>query len=195
MTTRTRSNPTRETAPTGPAGPIGPTGPTVGTRSPSAVPDPDRLGDLLSELIIEHETLLALARDHRDALAHADAARLGDIVAQTGQVLGRIRSVETERQRLVARPDGTPSTMDELLRVADAADRTRLSDRATTLRHLVRTVQAEHEAVRVASEALASHMRGLMQQVASKLSHAGTYGRAGRVAPVGAVVTGVDIGA
>jgi hypothetical protein len=38
-------------------------------------------------------------------------------------------------------------------------------------------------------------MRGLMQQVAGKLSHAGTYGRRGRVEPVGAVMTGVDLGA
>lgn len=188
MNTPTRSKPIRPTAPN--------TRPRAAAPAAlTAAPDPDRLGTLLADLITEHETLLILARDHRDALAHADATRLGDIVAQTGEVLGRIQSVETERQRLVARPDGTPSTMDELLKVADAADRTRLSDRAAILRDLVRTVQAEHEAVRVASEALASHMRGLMQQVASKLSHAGTYGRAGRVAPVGTIVTGVDIGA
>ncbi|MCC5824501.1 MAG: flagellar protein FlgN [Phycisphaerales bacterium] len=160
-----------------------------------AAPDADRLDALLATLIEEHRTLLALARDHRDALAHADAARLEDIVTRTGEVLSRISDIETERQRLTAGPDGRPGTMDELLRAAEEADRRRLSDRAGTLRDLIQTVQREHEVVRTASEALATHMRGLMQQVASKLSHAGTYGRRGRVEPVGTVVSGVDIGA
>jgi chromosome segregation ATPase len=158
-------------------------------------PDANRLDALLSVLIDEHRTLLALAHDHRDALGHADARRLQSVVEQTGQVLQRIHAVEAERRRLVARPDGRPNTIDELLEVVDQADRHRLSDRAATLRELIHTVQREHETVRAASEALATHMKGLMQQVASKLSHAGTYGRAGRVVPVGTVVSGVDIGA
>jgi hypothetical protein len=162
---------------------------------PPTLPDTNRLDALLSVLIDEHRTLLTLAHEHRDALGHADARRLQSIVEQTGQVLQRIHTVETERQHLVARPDGRPNTIDELLEVVDQADRHRLSDRAATLRELIHTVQREHETVRVASEALATHMKGLMQQVASKLSHAGTYGRAGRVTPVGTVVSGVDIGA
>lgn len=163
--------------------------------APAPRPDAARLDELLAALIGEHETLLELARSHRDALAHADAERLKTVVEQTGQVLQRVHAVETERQRLIARPDGRPSTMDELLRVVDAADRRRLSDRAGALRTLIENVHKEHEAVRAASEALATHMRGLMQQVAGKLSHAGTYGRRGRVEPVGTVMTGVDLGA
>tara|TARA_R110000782_G_scaffold13976_14_gene40994 strand:+ start:1859 stop:2422 length:564 start_codon:yes stop_codon:yes gene_type:complete len=167
-----------------------------GTPAPApARPDLDRLDTLLAALIDEHETLLGLARSHRDALAHADAERLKTVVEQTGQVLQRVHAVETERQRLVARPDGRPSTMDELISAVDAADRRRLSDRAGALRALIENLHTEHEAVRAASEALATHMRGLMQQVAGKLSHAGTYGRRGRVEPVGTVMTGVDLGA
>ncbi len=158
-------------------------------------PDADRLDTLLSTLIDEHRALLALAHDHRDALGQADARRLQAVVEQTGEVLERIRTVEDERRRLVARPDGRPNTIDELLQVVGEADRHRLSGRAATLRDLIQTVQREHETVRLASEALATHMKGLMQQVAAKLSHAGTYGRAGRVVPVGTVVSGVDIGA
>lgn len=163
------------------------------SNRPSA-PDTNRLDALLSTLIDEHRALLALAHDHRTALGQADARRLQTIVEQTGQVLERIHTIEAERQQLVARPDGRPNTIDELLQVVGEADRHRLSDRATTLRDLIQTVQREHEAVRVASEALATHMKGLMQQVAGRLSHAGTYGRAGRVTPVGTVVSGVDIG-
>ncbi len=170
------------------------------TRAPApapapAAPDAERMESLLGALIDEHNALLGLAREHRAALTSADAKRLQGVVEQTGQVLGRIQAVESERQRLVARPDGRPGTIDELLRVVDEASRHRLSDRAATLRDLIHTVQREHEAVRAASEALATHMRGLMQQVAGRLSHAGTYGRAGRVEPVGTVVSGVDVGA
>lgn len=165
------------------------------TRQARPVPDTDRLDALLSTLIDEHRTLLDLARDHRAALTAADASRLRSVVEHTGQVIHRIQTVESERQRLVAGPDGRPGTIDELLAVVNHADRARLSTRAATLRELIHTVQREHETVRVASEALATHMRGLMQQVASKLSHAGTYGRAGRVEPVGTIVSGVDIGA
>lgn len=172
-----------------------PTRPQQPTRQARPVPDTDRLDALLSTLIDEHRTLLDLARDHRAALTAADASRLKSVVEQTGQVIHRIQTVESERQRLVAGPDGRPGTIDELLAVVNHADRARLSTRAGTLRELIHTVQREHETVRAASEALATHMRGLMQQVASKLSHAGTYGRAGRVEPVGTIVSGVDIGA
>lgn len=169
---------------------------TTAQASPSrTAPDADRLDTLLAELIEEHRALLGLARDHRAALASADAARLETVVVRTGEVLSRIRAVETERQRLTAGPDGRPGTLDQLLHALDETDRGRLSDRAATLRELVRTVQREHQTVRAASEALATHMRGLMQQVASRLSHAGTYGRAGRVEPAGTVVSGVDVGA
>lgn len=170
------------------------TTPATPPRTPAA-PDPDRLDAMLSALIDDHAALLALAREHRHALTHADTARLKDVVEQTGQVLQRIHAVESDRQRLVAGPDGRPGTIDELLGIVDAAHRARLADRARTLRELIHTVQREHETVRQASHALAAHMRGLMQQVASRLSHAGTYGRAGRVEPVGTVMSGVDIGA
>lgn len=159
------------------------------------VPDVERLDAMLTELIGEHETLLGLTHEHRAAVATADMKKLESVVEQTGEVIARVHRVETERQKLVARPDGRPSTMDELLTVVDSADRERLSERATSLRGLIHKVQEEQEAVRVASEALATHMRGIMQQVASKLSHAGTYSRGGRVESGRQIVSGVDVGA
>lgn len=158
-------------------------------------PDVDRLDAMLGTLITEHETLLELTADHRRAVTTADVKRLGDIVEQTGAVLERVSRVESERQRLVARPDGRPSTLEELMVALDSADRERLTERSGTLRGLIEQVQAEQEAVRLASESLANHMRGLMQQVASRLSHSGTYGRGGRVENKAPVVTGVDLGA
>jgi len=158
-------------------------------------PDIDRLDALLGALIGEHESLLRLTGEHREAVATADMQRLGDVLDQTGRVLERVRRVESERQRLVARTDGSPSTLDELMSAVDSADRERLTERSSTLRGLIERVKTEQDAVKEASEALANHMRGLMQQVASRLSHAGTYGRAGRVENSAAVMTGVDVGA
>jgi hypothetical protein len=172
---------------TRPAAPVPPAAP--------AVPDIDRLDALLVALIDEHKSLLSLTHEHRDAVAQADARKLKGVIEQTGAVIQRVAQVETERQRLVARPDGRPSTIDELLAVVDSADRDRLSGRAAALRALIQQVREEQEAVRLASEALATHMRGLIQQVASKLSHAGTYGRAGRVETRAQVMSGVDVGA
>lgn len=171
-----------------------------GTQRPSPAsgpvkPDVDRLDALLGSLIAEHEALLDLTGAHREAVETADIKRLGEVVGQTGAVLERVHRVESERQRLVARPDGRPSTLDELMTAVDSADRERLTERSATLRSLIGQVRAEQDAVKVASEALANHMRGLMQQVASRLSHAGTYGRAGRVESKAPVMTGVDVGA
>lgn len=191
MTTSAHRRPTPPTPP--PAARPSRAAPAPKAPAKHTPPDLDRLDALLSGLIDEHRQLLGLTRDHRAALSTADAQALKAVVEQTGAVIQRVNTIETERQQLVARPDGRPSTMDELLAAVNAADRQRLTQRAGTLRDLIRTVQQEQEAVRIASEALATHMRGLMQQVASKLSHAGTYGRAGRVEPVATVMTGLDI--
>jgi small-conductance mechanosensitive channel len=191
MTTFAHRRPTPPTPP--PAARPSRAAPATKAPPKQTPPDLDRLDALLSGLIDEHRQLLGLTRDHKAALTTADAQALKAVVEQTGAVIQRVNTIETERQQLVARPDGRPSTMDELLAAVNTADRQRLTQRAGTLRDLIRTVQQEQEAVRLASEALATHMRGLMQQVASKLSHAGTYGRAGRVEPVATVMTGLDI--
>lgn len=169
--------------------------PAPAPRPNTPAPDIDRIDALLSTLIDEHKSLLDLTHEHRHAVATADARKLKGVVEQTGAVIRRVAQVESERQKLVARPDGRPGTIDELLAVVNAADRERLSARAATLRALIHQVRQEQEAVRIASEALATHMRALIQQVASRLSHAGTYGRAGRVESRAQVISGVDVGA
>lgn len=168
------------------------TRPTASTPNPA---DVDRLDALLGSLIDEHRTLLALAGEQHEAIVAADMKRLGNVIEQTGDVLQRVQKVESQRQRLVARPDGRPSTLDELMTVVDAASQERLTERSGALRGLIQQVQTEQEAVKEASAALANHMHGLMQQVARKLSHSGTYGRAGRVENKSPVMTGVDVGA
>lgn len=168
--------------------------PTPGTPADEGI-DIDRLDAVMATLTDEHRTLLELAKEHRAALIGSDAEVLKGVVQRTGCVLARIRAAETQRQRLAVLPDGRTGTIADVVKKADSVNAKRLTDRAATLRELIGLVKVEHEAVRAASEALATHMRGLIQQVSSRLSHAGTYGRAGRVEPACVVMTGVDIGA
>ena len=145
--------------------------------------DLDKLESLLADLESEHETLLSLAGQQRDAIARADAKNLGEIVEQTTATLGRIATIEHSRRRTIARPDGTHPTIDEIAQNVDDQHASTLRDRSKSLRALMAQLKEEHEAVREASAALSNHMTGLMEQVSAKLSHAGTYGRLGKVDP------------
>jgi len=157
-------------------------------------PDMGTLESLLSDLEREHETLLSLAGEQRDAVRHADARALARIVRDTTDTLGRIAQTEQERRRLIARPDGTHPTLDEIASRVDPEHAESLRARSASLRELMGRVGAEQAAVRRASEALAAHMHGLIEQVSATLSHAGTYSSRGAVTPAREqVVSGLDM--
>lgn len=151
--------------------------------------DTDRLDALLVDLTREHEVLLELSGEHRAAIAQADPRAIGRVIAQTGDVLERIAQIETDRQRMVARPDGSCATINEILPALDPEPAERIGRSSKRLRSLIEQLREEHKAVQEASNALALHMQGLAQQVASKMSHAGTYGRSGAVSPTTTQVT------
>ncbi len=151
--------------------------------------DTDRLDGLLTDLANEHETLLVLAGEHREALAHADAPAIGRVIAQTSEVLERIAGIEQDRQSLVLKPDGSFATIAEILPTLDAQPAKRIGESSAKLRALIGQLKEEHRAVQDASAALAGHMQGLIKQVSAKMSHAGTYGRTGSVNPTRTQVT------
>ncbi len=158
------------------------------TRQPQTPPprgpvEPDRLMAVLGRLEDEHTQLLGLAKAHKDALAHASLERMREITTRTSEVLTRIARIDQERQRMSADDRGAIATLDDLLERFGDEDRSRLGERCARLRELILRVRDEQEAVRIASENLANHMRGLMKQVSASLSHAGTYSRAGAVDP------------
>ena len=93
----------------------------------------------------------------------------------------RIAKVEQERQRMVHDETGAVDTLDALLDRFNADDRARIGQRRARLRELIGRVRDEQQAVKIASENLANHMRGLMKQVSASLSHAGTYSRGGAI--------------
>jgi len=162
---------------------------TSRSASPTIGLDTDRLDTLLGELTIEHEALLELSGEHRAAIAQADPRAIGRVIAQTGDVLERIAKIETDRQQMVARPDGSCATINEILPTLAPEPAERIERSSKRLRSLIGQLREEHEAVQKASNALAMHMQGLAQQVASKMSHAGTYGRSGAVSPTTTQVT------
>ena len=145
--------------------------------------DTDRLDSMLGDLEQEHTHLLDLAIAHKDALTHASVADLNAITMQTSEVLVRIAEIEDARQTMITNDTGSLASLDQLMEQFNTSDRDRIGKRQARLRDLIARVRDEQNDVRVASENLANHMRGLIKQVGASLSHAGTYSRAGAVAP------------
>ncbi len=164
------------------------------TRSnPIAALDLDKLDSLLADLESEHERLLELAGLQREAIIRADAKGLGEVVQETTQTLGRIAGIERSRQQIIKLPDGSIPSVQQIASQVDPQHASTLSNRSSSLRTLMLKVKEEHEAVRLASQALSNHMNGLMEQITAKLSHTGTYGRRGSVTAARAqVVSSLD---
>lgn len=154
----------------------------------------ERLESLLTDLENEHGALLELAGRHKDAVRQADSAELGRVVRETNSTLERIAHTEQTRRRLITQPDGSLPTVEQIASRVDAPHAKTLRARSKSLRSLMERVSEEHKAVRAASEALATHMQGLIEQVGSRLSHSGTYSPKGSVAPGRQqVVSGLDL--
>lgn len=163
------------------------------TGSPRVI-DTDRLDSMLGQLADEHSGLLELAQAHRQAISHASIEELNAITNKTTDALMRIARIEDNRRKLVADENGKVSPLDELMEQFNHDDQERINDSRTRLKELILRVQEEQSAVKEATENLASHMRGLIQQVGASLSHAGTYSRGGAIAPTRAqVVSSLDV--
>lgn len=151
---------------------------------------------VLSDLLTEHRAMIDLAQAHRDAISRADARAIKGILDQQAASLDRVHSLERRRQQLVLvlAPEEPRMPMARIAERLAQPWRERTVALAKQLREMVLRVQKEQRVVRTASESLLSHMDGLMQQLAQKLSHAGTYTDRGR-ADVGRqqVVSGLDL--
>jgi flagellar FlgN protein len=151
----------------------------VGTRAINT----DRLDSMLGQLEDEHTTLLELAKAHKDALSHASIEELNAITLKTSEVLMRIAQIEDTRREMITKDFGSLASLDQLMEHFNTQDQDRIGQRKTRLRELIARIKEEQAAVQVASENLASHMKGLIKQVSASLSHAGTYSRVGSVNP------------
>ncbi len=144
---------------------------------------------ILVDLIAEHETLLQAARAHRAALARADRAAIADAIRAQADSIERIRDLDTLRRNTFGQ---TISVLDLAATLPDAPRR-RVLELAARLREIIQSVRDEQSIVAIASQSLLAHMEGMLQQVAARLNHAGTYGRLGRVDACTTVVSGIDL--
>lgn len=138
---------------------------------------------LLVGLIAEHERLLDAVERHRAAISRADASLIQAAVNEQAEILGRIADLERRRAAVARTPAGHPITISDLARTLPEPPRTRLLQMTERLRSLIHALRDRQAVVRAATQALLAHTHGLMAQVGAALSHAGTYGRAGRVQP------------
>jgi len=150
---------------------------------------------VLDALIAEHESLVVLLEAHRDAIGRADGAGIEALGAQESRCFERIASLDAQRRSLMviggeARPEMRVS---ELAASSPEPARTALSERARRLREAIERARDAHGVVKIAGASMLAHLRGIMQQIGSRLSHAGTYGRDGAVRASAQVVTGLDV--
>jgi len=174
--------------------------PTPTPASSPAAPIHDELRALLSEFIALHEKLLALTTEHHEAIRQADPMRCDRVMQSERNTLAAIAELESKRQLLVKRaqveirPVSTSiARLSDLARCAPEALRVNLVEMSDRLKTLVARVQEEQNVVRVVSRVLLAHMEGLMRQVASSLSHSGTYAKSGAVTAGAPIVTSLDV--
>lgn len=155
---------------------------------------------VLRQLIMEYEKLNELAGKRQDAMRHADTRTLGEMIGAENLSVQRVAELERRRLPLVAEvarrlsvPPKTEVTITWLAQRISGAAGERLSGLATRLRGLIQALLRTNEASKRTAEALATHMDGLMRQVAASLNHARTYSASGLVKAGPRVVTAIDV--
>lgn len=149
-----------------------------------------RVEPVAQTLIKAYEELIGLLDEHRSAISRADTRELARAVERERDVLTRIAALETEFRAALG--EG-PATLTSLAEAVGGVEGGRLAESAAYLRALAGRARVLQAAVREASESMATHINGLMRQVAARLSHAGTYGSGGRVESGSPVVSGLDL--
>jgi len=169
------------------------------------------LETLLRELLLEHEQLLTVTGMQKQAISKADTGALATCVHQQNVIVQRVAELEKRRLGLVARlgerlrpahsakigsqsgivPDRP--TIAWLAQTFPEPTRGRVVAAADRLRDLLAKLHKEHVSLKEATTTLATHMEGVLRQVAGRLSHAGTYGRRGIVETRVQVVSTLDM--
>lgn len=143
---------------------------------------------LLEDYVETYERLRATVTAHRAAIQAADAKRAEAMVVDHQGLVARITQLDQSRRSLIANAmrdglvaPGRDARLSDVAAALPEPQRSHLVQMAHELKELVKVVQAEQSGLRLAAGALASHMQGLMQHVARKLSHAGVYSKRGVV--------------
>lgn len=187
---------------------------TAASMSSPIATQTEALSVVLQQLVAEHEGLLALAGQYRDALARADVQAMESCLEQQSAALFRVQDLELRRQQIVrgfaasGAPGASPPSPTARLaaltsqplpsisalssRLVEPA-RGRVLALAERLREVLNRLHQEHAAIREAAETLGAHMEGVLRQVCRKISHAGTYGPRASIDTRTPVVTALDV--
>jgi len=155
---------------------------------------------LMRELIAEYQVLNELAGKRQDAMRQADTRTLGETIGAENVSVQRVAELERKRLPVVGElakklqaPPKTEVTVSWLAQRLSGAAGERLSQLAATLRGLIQSLLKQNEASKRTAETLASHMDGLLKQVAASLNHARTYSPSGLVTAGPRVVSAIDV--
>jgi hypothetical protein len=168
------------------------------TRNRSRPPNAKQhrpLHALLTDLIRAHEAMLEASARQREAMRGAAPEVIGHARDDMARACTTIAALDQERREIVAAmaPEQPQTTISALAANLPEPDRARALDLAARLRELITLAAAEQRRLHAATESMLRHVRGVMHHVQRSLSHAGVYGRAGRVEPGAAVVSGIDL--
>jgi hypothetical protein len=134
---------------------------------------------LLTDMHAHFSAQLDLLARHREALSSADSAALARCVAQQQDSALKLSELEHRRSVLVRAALGAratrATTLSQIVQLAPAEVRAGLLERASRVRELIARCEQRQGALAQASGALLAHVRGIVQQIAHKLSDTGTY--------------------
>jgi len=180
--------------------------------SPPPVDLSTELEPLLDDLLGVHDRLIIALTAHLEAMRQADGAALALILADEQWIQGEMRELERRRRGLASAGTGRAAgvgagggaggdlgahrpepKLSELARILPEPTRERCLTKCDRLRAAATEARDLNQIVETTSRLLGEHVSGIMQKVAKTLSHAGTYGRMGRVESKATVVSGLDV--
>jgi len=157
-----------------------------------------QLEQVLTEMVRLHERLLEQGEALAGALRSADPARVESCIVEQSGVVQRISELEQRRRDLARDLMGVAAerrepTIAELIALVPAGARESLKGVRDRLRDAVESVGRRYASLGLAAQTLRGHLDGLIGQVGRRLSHAGTYGNAGRIESRVQIVSGIDM--
>ncbi len=176
----------------------------VSFKTPAAVAAD--LAEPLAMLIERYEAFVKSLEAHRAAISQADGRGIDAAIAREAELLEELLTLDETCRRSLGQSASTPVTPGArttpteggwtLTRLAAALggdEGQRIAESSAYLKALTSRADILQKSVREASHAMASHIDGLVRQVSQRLSHAGTYGAAGRVEAKTPIVSGLDV--
>lgn len=159
----------------------------------------EQLEAVLRGLMQEHETLIELASQHREALRAADAPEISRIAAQRAAVNVRIVELDRQRAQVVTElaqslnMQGAGLTVRALIAAIGGQSAKQLSTLAEKLRQLIERARTEQAVLRDATATVAGHLGGVLAQVVRTCSVGQTYNARGKLAPGTSMPASMDL--